>query len=103
MQQQYQNQDYNRIIIKWIDALDGAVCQAYKELGKCRIDCIYNEICDIINIVNMYLLCFLTSFLTSLFCYILYLNSCRIHKQTLTNYIIIWIRIKLIKGFFLKQ
>jgi hypothetical protein len=47
MQQQYQNQDYNRIIIKWIDALDGAVCQVYKELGKCRIDCIYNEICDI--------------------------------------------------------
>jgi len=47
MQQQYQNQDYNKIIIKWIDALDGAVCQVYKELGKCRIDCIYNEICDI--------------------------------------------------------
>ncbi len=47
MQQQYQNQDYNKIIIKWIDAFDGAVCQVYKQLGKCRIDCIYNEICEI--------------------------------------------------------
>ena len=44
MQREYQ---YNTTVIKWIDALDGAVCQAYKELGKCRIDCIYNEICDI--------------------------------------------------------
>jgi hypothetical protein len=44
MQQQYQ---YNTTVIKWIDTLDSAVCQVYKQLGKCRIDCIYNEICDI--------------------------------------------------------
>jgi hypothetical protein len=44
MQREYQ---YNTTVIKWIDALDSAVCQVYKELGKCRIDCIYNEICEI--------------------------------------------------------
>ena len=43
---------YNRII-KWIDAFDGAVCQVYKQLGKCRIDCIYNEICEINKMFNV--------------------------------------------------
>ena len=44
MQREYH---YNTTVIKWIDAFDRAVCQVYKQLGKSRIDCIYNEICEI--------------------------------------------------------
>lgn len=48
MQQQYQYkyQEYNKNIIKWIHVFDNAICQVYKQLGKYRIEHIYNEICE---------------------------------------------------------
>lgn len=45
-QYQYQYQEYNKCIIKWIHVFDNAICQVYKQLGKYRIENIYNEICE---------------------------------------------------------
>lgn len=38
-----QHNEYNKMIIKWANAFDLAVCNVYKQLGKFRIDCRHNE------------------------------------------------------------